>query len=139
MKVVIVDYKYDELTNDLIAHERLPSFMNNSISLSFDTKGIMNIKLELVDPRFLKIHIKPKKMFHVRLTAAYKAFVIALYGTSEVDAREQVVTKSKYSKLLKDIENTYAIEENDPDYGEWTLTLIMRSPKFYEEVKENGK
>lgn len=137
--VAIYKHDVDPTTQKLVQKEVASATHFNWNNFQIETKGHNVVDIIYNGKGVLEIHFKPKKAFYARLTEAYKEFIIRLFGSIDLDAREQIVTRERYRKVLRDIQNEYGLEEGDPDMGEWMMTLVMRSPKFYEDNKGADK
>ena len=79
----------------------------------------------------VRIEIQPQKKYWSRIKEAYQELKQEVFGFH--DESDIVVYKETYTTALRRVEQKYSIDQGDPDFGEWTMTLIMRSPKFYPE------
>jgi len=82
---------------------------------------------------YLEVKILPKHKYHMRLEEAYRLFKQKLFGDEYAIEQDQVVSRASYKVALRQVQETFALKEGDPDFGEWTMLLIMKSPQFTEE------
>lgn len=65
-----------------------------------------------------------------RVTIAYNTFMTRLFGEVPTDVSARTVERSVYDKHMKDVQTEFGIEQGDPDFMYWVLTLVGRSPRF---------
>lgn len=74
-----------------------------------------------------------------RLALAYSALMDRLFTELPEDVKVKHVTRSHYTKALRDTEEQFGIGQGDADYLEWVLTLIGRSPIIVEDERTDVK
>lgn len=68
-----------------------------------------------------------------KITEAYDALMLELFDKVPEKPYDCIVDRSTYRKALRKIEARYSLAEGDPEYLEWVLLLIGRSPRFKKE------
>ena len=66
---------------------------------------------------------------------AYNEFMTRLFGYVPENPRTLTVDRETYTKVMQEIQEKYGLEQGHPDFLEWTLTLVGRSPRL---TKEKG-
>lgn len=82
---------------------------------------------------YLEVKILPKHNYYARLEDAYRLFKQKLFEDENAVEQDQAVSRASYKIVLRQVQEAYSIKEGDPDFGEWTMLLIMKSPQFIEE------
>lgn len=130
--VVVYRQNIDPITMETkTKEEKFFAFMSQS-DYTFETQGHCRIKVVNNQKGCLEITVCPVKEFFTRVKPAYSELINLLFGEEVPEnIADEYVTRNRYKKVLKEVESKYNIEEGDPDFGEWTMTLIMCSPRFY--------
>lgn len=68
-----------------------------------------------------------------RISMAYREFSTLLFDTVPRQQSELWVSREAYVNAMNFIEAKYKLKVSDPDFLEWRLTLLGRSPMFIEE------
>lgn len=110
----------------------------NGDTLTFETKGHCQVMVVNNGRGCLEVTMIPVKEFHSRIDNAHRALLQKLFGYIPINIQDEYVDRGRYSKFMKEVMAQYNIEEGDPDFSEWTMLLIMRSPRFYEEGDDNN-
>lgn len=63
-----------------------------------------------------------------RLTKAYNDLMTRLFGEVPDEPRLQSVDREVYAAAMRDVQDEYGLELGDPDFLEWLLILVGRSP-----------
>lgn len=141
-------YKWDNKVVQEGGHPIVLNFENNdSVEVSIPQRNkaskfiIKKSDREGID---VEMELRPAKDFDGRVSKAFKELNDRLIGrtvTHIVNGEHlEGVKRSDYKEVLTAVEGKYKIEQGDPDYLEWFLTLIGRSPKIIEdEVQEDGR
>ena len=74
----------------------------------------------------------------VDIGGVYDEFMVALYDLpkSEIDKKEPSeleVTRSHYTKVMKQIQKDYGLKQGHPQFMEWIFTCVGRSPIIIED------
>lgn len=65
-----------------------------------------------------------------RINLAYKEFLMLLFGALPRQPSALWVSREAYSEAMKAIEDKYRLNIGDPNFLEWRLTLLGRSPRI---------
>jgi hypothetical protein len=73
-----------------------------------------------------------------RIKKAHDELMLKLYGTTIEDPRMGSVYRDDYTKAMLEVQEKYGLEQGDPDFLEWMLTLVGRSPMLIDRPSEGG-
>jgi hypothetical protein len=63
-----------------------------------------------------------------RIGRAYIELMTKLFGSVPANPHERSVERDTYDTAMKDVQEQYGLEQGDPDFLEWVLTVVGRSP-----------
>jgi hypothetical protein len=67
-----------------------------------------------------------------RITEAFNDFMQRLFGEVPADPRRLSVDRTRYTETMLEVQKEYGLQQGDPDFLEWVLTLVGRSPVITE-------
>lgn len=67
-----------------------------------------------------------------RVTRAYNAFMMRLFGHVPLTPGIHSTDRETYTKTMQEIQEEYGLKQGEPDFLEWILTMLGRSPQIYE-------
>lgn len=68
-----------------------------------------------------------------RISDAYETFMLALFGEVPKNPQEHTVSRATYDEKMRAVQEDFNLKEGDPEFLEWIITLLARSPKFEQE------
>lgn len=68
-----------------------------------------------------------------RLTEAHNEMMMELFGEVPKEPGTLQVDRDKYKESLHRVQNKYGLRQGDPDFLEWVLTALGRSPMLTSE------
>jgi hypothetical protein len=83
----------------------------------------------------IHVEIEDRKKIDNRINTAYNEFMMRLFGRVPKVSQDEQVDRDKYTQEMLFIQNKYGLEQGDPDFLEWMLTLVGRSPALTSEGK----
>lgn len=76
----------------------------------------------------MAVNLENRKRLDGRITKAYNEFMTRLFGEVPQDPGTLTVEKEHYTTEMMRVQKRYGLEHGDPDFLEWMLTLVGRSP-----------
>lgn len=70
-----------------------------------------------------------------RVDLAYNEFMTRLFGSVPTVPQDEQVDRDKYTEEMVAVQERYGLHQGDPDFLEWMLTLVGRSPVLTSEGK----
>lgn len=90
----------------------------------------ITIKVHPSEGGTVRMEIIDRKHMDNRLDAAYNEFMEELFGTVPTQPAQEFVDREKYREVMIKVQKRYGLEQGDPDFLEWVLTLVGRSPQL---------
>ena len=120
----------EQVSQEVAPHENLAKF-------TLDGRMVVQVTVSQ-ENNTVFIRCTPRDNFFTRLKPAYAMLKLEL-GCTEV-LENLVVSREFFKNKMQKVEQLFNIQEGDPDYAEWNLSLILHSPRFNDrEEEKNGK
>lgn len=112
------------LSEDTVtAHIALRGLPSTTLTIRRASEGVIHVEIE------------DRKKIDNRINTAYNEFMMRLFGRVPKVSQDEQVDRDKYTQEMLFIQNKYGLEQGDPDFLEWMLTLVGRSPALTSEGK----
>ena len=74
----------------------------------------------------------------VDISGVYEEFMVELFNLPKTDweanfPANREVTRSRYTKIMKQIQKDYGLKQGHPQFIEWIFTCVGRSPIIIED------
>jgi hypothetical protein len=103
--------------------------LNSRLTVTVPSVPWIDITMSTVDSEgAIHMHIENRKVLDDRVTKAYNEFMVRLFGTIPSHPNELFVDKEVYTKEMHTVQERYGLTQGTPDFLEWVLTLVGRSP-----------
>lgn len=73
------------------------------------------------------------------VTEAFNDFMMELFGELPKDVSEKTIDRDRYTEAMKAIQEKYGLTQGHPQYLEFMLTLVGRSPQFTKGAEDDGR
>ena len=64
----------------------------------------------------------------MEITGAYEEFLTKLFGRVPEDVSKEQVTRSRYTEVMKQVQEKHGLKQGHPLYMTWIFTLVGNSP-----------
>lgn len=71
-------------------------------------------------------------------TKAYNDFMTRLFGHVPKEPGKLEVPRERYTEIMHEVQKEYGLTQGHPDFLEFMLTMVGRSPKIIEGAGEDG-